>query len=178
VIDEFADLQIDQENEHDNEVEQPKLKSKIAAHEIVQLSTNRIPKGLVPLERLFDNNDVVVKLQSGEKESDVFQYNVASEQDPKHVNLASHLSKKQKADYGELLREFADIFAWQYDDLKIFDRSLDLSILCCCPQWREKLRNCWTPALSFLSGIQSGLLILCQSGRRMGRSDSASTSEI
>jgi hypothetical protein len=121
VIDEFADLQINQENEHDDEVEQPKLKNKIAAHEIVQLSTNRIPKGLVPLERLFDNNDVAVKLQSAEKESDVFQYNVASEQDPKHVNLASHLTEKQKADYGELLKEFADIFAWQYDDLKTFD---------------------------------------------------------
>jgi ribonuclease HI len=121
VVDEFADLQIDQENEHDDEVEQPKLKNKIAAHEIVQLSTNRIPKGLVPLERLFDNNDVAVKLQNAEKESDVFQYNVASEQDPKHVNLASHLSEKQKADYGKLLREFSDIFAWQYDDLKTFD---------------------------------------------------------
>jgi ribonuclease HI len=35
VVDEFADLQIDQENEHDDEVEQPKLKNKIAAHEIV-----------------------------------------------------------------------------------------------------------------------------------------------
>jgi hypothetical protein len=35
VKDEFVDLQIDQENEHDNEVEQPKLKRKIASHEIV-----------------------------------------------------------------------------------------------------------------------------------------------
>jgi ribonuclease HI len=121
VIDEFADLQIDQENEHDHEVEEPKFKRKIAAHEIVQLSTNRIPKGLVPLERLFDKNDVAVKLQSGEKESDVLQYNVASVQDPKHVNLASHLTEKQRADYGELLKEFAEIFAWQYDDLKTFD---------------------------------------------------------
>jgi hypothetical protein len=69
VIDEFADLQIDQENEHDNEIEKPEFRRKIAAHEIVQLSTNRIPKGLVPLERLFDNNDVVVKLESGEKDS-------------------------------------------------------------------------------------------------------------
>jgi hypothetical protein len=46
---------------------------------------------------------------------------VASEQDPKHVNLASHLTKKQRVDYGELLKEFADIFAWQYDDLNTFD---------------------------------------------------------
>jgi ribonuclease HI len=121
VVDEFAELQIDQDNEHDDEVEQPKLKNKIAAHEIVQLSTNRIPKGLVPLERLFDNNDVAVKLQSAEKESEVFKYNVASEQDPRHVNLASHLSDKEKDDYGKLLKEFSDIFAWQYDDLKTFD---------------------------------------------------------
>jgi ribonuclease HI len=121
VIDEFAELQIDQDNEHDDGDEQPKLKSKIAAHEIVQLSTNKIPKGLVPLERLFDNNDVAVKLQSAEKDPDVFKYNVASEQDPRHVNLASHLSDKQKNDYGKLLKEFSDIFAWQYDDLKTFD---------------------------------------------------------
>jgi ribonuclease HI len=121
VIDEFVDLQIDQENEHDDEAEKPKFRSKIVAHEIVPLSTNIIPKGLVPLENLFDNNDVAVKLEKGEKDSDVLQYNVASEQDPKYVNLASHLTEKQKADYGELLKEFADIFAWQYDDLNTFD---------------------------------------------------------
>jgi hypothetical protein len=46
---------------------------------------------------------------------------VASEQDPKYVNLASHLSEEQKADYGELIKEFADIFSWQYGDLKTFD---------------------------------------------------------
>jgi hypothetical protein len=56
-----------------------KLRSKIAAHEIVQLSTNKIPKGLVPLERIFDNNDVAVKLENGEKDSEVLHYNVASE---------------------------------------------------------------------------------------------------
>jgi hypothetical protein len=121
VIDEFANLQIDQENEHDNEIEKQKLRRKIVAHEIVQLSTNRIPKGLVPLERLFDNNDVAIKLESGEKDSEVLQYNVASEQEPKYVNLASHLTEKQRVDYGELLKEFVYIFAWQYDDLKTFD---------------------------------------------------------
>jgi hypothetical protein len=57
----------------------------------------------------------------GKKTSDVLQYNVASEKDPKHVNLASHLTEKQSVDYGELLKEFADIFAWKYDDLKNFD---------------------------------------------------------
>jgi hypothetical protein len=120
VMDEFADLQIDLENEHDEEVEKPKLRIKIGAHEMVQLSTNRIPKGLVPLERLFDNNDVAVKLEKKEEDSYVFQFNVASEEDPKYVNLASHLSEEQKVDYGKLLKEFSDNFAWQYSDLKTF----------------------------------------------------------
>lgn len=32
--------------------------NQIAEKNIIQLSTNSIPKGLVPLEELFDNNDV------------------------------------------------------------------------------------------------------------------------
>jgi hypothetical protein len=76
---------------------------------------------LVPLENLFDNNDVAIKMEEKEEDSEVFQYNVDSEQDPKYVNLASHLTEKQKADYSELLKEFDDIFAWQYDDLNTFN---------------------------------------------------------
>jgi hypothetical protein len=67
---------------------------------------------------------VAVKLEKKEEDSDVFQFNVASEQDPKYVNLASHLSEKQKVDYGELLKEFVDIFAWQYSDLKTFNTEI------------------------------------------------------
>jgi hypothetical protein len=32
--------------------------NQIAGRDIVQLKSNIIPKGLVPLEKLFDNNDV------------------------------------------------------------------------------------------------------------------------
>jgi ribonuclease HI len=124
VMEEFENLQIDLENEHDEGGEKPKLRSKIGEHEIVQLSTKRIPKGLVPLERFFDNNDVVVKLEKKEEDSDVFQLNVASKMDPKYGNLASHMSKEQKVDYSDLLREFADIFAWQYNDLKTFNTEI------------------------------------------------------
>ena len=34
----------------------------ISRQDIIQLHTNIIPRGLVPLERLFDSNYVVVKL--------------------------------------------------------------------------------------------------------------------
>jgi hypothetical protein len=45
--------------------------NKIANHHIVQLPSNHIPKGLVPLERLFDINDVVVKVEGSTEEVDV-----------------------------------------------------------------------------------------------------------
>jgi hypothetical protein len=47
-MDVFSYLQIDQDNEHGEEAQRPKFRNKIGAHEIVQLSTNCIPKGLVP----------------------------------------------------------------------------------------------------------------------------------
>ena len=70
-----------------------KFKSRIGAHEIVQLSSNRILKGLVPLERLFDSNDVAVKLGKKGDESESCPLNLANESDPKYVNLSSHLTE-------------------------------------------------------------------------------------
>jgi ribonuclease HI len=124
VMDEYSDLQIDQENEHDEEAQKPKFRNKIGSHEIVQLSTNRIPKGLVPLEKLFDHNDASIKLEKKEEDSDVFQFNVANEENPKYVNLASHLTNKHKYEYGDLLKEFSDIFAWKYSDLKTYNTKI------------------------------------------------------
>ena len=92
VIDEFSDLEIDEDNEHEQKSKNPKFRRKLGAHEIVQLSTNKIPKGLIPLEKLFDSNDVVVKLEKKEEESDISQLNLASKEDPKLVNLSSHLT--------------------------------------------------------------------------------------
>ena len=123
-MDEFAELQIDAENESDEEGSKPKLKNRFGSHEIIQLPTNRIPKGLVPLEKLFDHNDVAVKLEKKKDDSDTFQFNMSDEKDPKFVNLASHLNKRQKAKYGELMKEFADIFAWKYGDLKTYDTEI------------------------------------------------------
>jgi hypothetical protein len=34
------------------------LKRKIGRHDIIQLPNNQIPRGLVPLEKIFDQNDI------------------------------------------------------------------------------------------------------------------------
>jgi hypothetical protein len=45
--------------------------NKISNHHIVQLPSNHIPKGLVPLERFFDRNDVALKFEGSTEEVDV-----------------------------------------------------------------------------------------------------------
>jgi hypothetical protein len=51
----------------------------IVDHHIVQLPSNHIPKGLVPLERLFDNNDVAVKGNISKDDADVAECNIGTE---------------------------------------------------------------------------------------------------
>lgn len=63
-MDEFADIQIDDEQEAIESEKKGSFIKTIAEKNIIKLKTNFIPKGLVPLERLFDNNDVFLKLES------------------------------------------------------------------------------------------------------------------
>ena len=58
LVDEFSDIHIDQENLNMEESKQLKLKDKVADQNIVQLPNNYIPCGLVPLEELFDHNEI------------------------------------------------------------------------------------------------------------------------
>jgi hypothetical protein len=75
------------------------------------LPTNHIPEGLVPLERLFDGNDVVVKFKGSTDDADITECNIGTKKDPKFVKLSSRLSREQRVEYAKLLKEFADVFA-------------------------------------------------------------------
>ena len=56
VIDEYSEMQIDQENS------QPRLRNKIGKDSIVQLPSNHIPKVLVPLEKLLTKMMCLIRL--------------------------------------------------------------------------------------------------------------------
>jgi hypothetical protein len=60
-IEEFSELHIDQDSISKQGFNGGELLSKIAKHDIIQLPGNHIPRELVPLERLFDGNDVAIK---------------------------------------------------------------------------------------------------------------------
>jgi hypothetical protein len=61
IVDEFPTLHIDQDPDSKINPHVDVFMKTIDNHHIVQLPSNHIPKGLVPLERLFDRNDVAVK---------------------------------------------------------------------------------------------------------------------
>jgi hypothetical protein len=62
--------------------------NKISNHQIIQLPSNHILKGLVPLERLFDGNDVAVKGEVSNEDVDTTECNIGTQEEPKFVKLS------------------------------------------------------------------------------------------
>jgi len=104
-------MQIDQDNETVEEGHQSQPRNKIGQNNIVQLPSNHIQKGLVPLEKLFDHNDVPYKLAQKENEFAVHRHNIGSPDHPKYINLSTHLFAAQISEYCNLMKQFADVFA-------------------------------------------------------------------
>jgi hypothetical protein len=47
--------------------------------------------------------------------------NVGTNENPKMVKILKYLSAQVKSKNTELLRQYKDVFAWSYDDLKTYD---------------------------------------------------------
>jgi ribonuclease HI len=116
-VDEFVALHIDQDLDSEITPHVDVFLSRIYNHRIVQLPSNHFPKGLVPLEKLFDENDVAVKGKVSIDDVDITECNLGTEKDPKYVKLSSSLSREQRVEYVKLLKDFVDVFAWTYEDL-------------------------------------------------------------
>ena len=59
IVGEFSNMEIDAcEEEEAEDTAERNWEEKMAGNKVLQLKGNIIPKGLVPLERLFEKNDV------------------------------------------------------------------------------------------------------------------------
>jgi hypothetical protein len=63
-VEEFSKMHIDQDSVSEENLDGGTFLNKIVEHNIVQLPNNLIPRGLVPLERLFDRNYVSLKAET------------------------------------------------------------------------------------------------------------------
>jgi hypothetical protein len=62
----------------------------------VQLKSNIIPKGLVPLEKCFDNNNVARSPKITLDEGDVEDYNIGTPEDTNIIKMSKNLSLEFK----------------------------------------------------------------------------------
>jgi len=76
------------------------------------------------LEDLFDSNDVPRKPKKELLKSDIEECNIGTKENPKLIKISKSLPPTEKVIYLELLKEFQDVFAWSYEDLKSYGTSI------------------------------------------------------
>ena len=146
---EFSTSHIDEEQDDDMDEFHYFTEQSIANHKIIELKGNFIPKGLVPLERLFLKDDTLAKPTVQYYEESVSSYNIGTEIQLKIIKISKLLTEENKNKYISLLKKFVYIFAWSYEDLKTYDTSIIQHNIPLKPNtkpFRKKLRRI-NPAL-------------------------------
>ena len=92
--------------------------------EIIDLKDNFLPAGLTPLEDMFDADDVPRKPKLQPLNAAIEEHNIGTAEKPKMIKLSKNLPPDQKSKYVDLFKEFQDVFAWSYEDLKSYDTSM------------------------------------------------------
>ena len=85
---------------------------------------NHIPRVLIPLENLFDQNDVARDPKMKPVDDVVEEKNIGTEENPRIIKLSKKLPVKEKEDYVNFLKRYTDVFLWSYEDLKEYDTSI------------------------------------------------------
>lgn len=82
---------------------------------------NFFPKGIVPLERLFNSNDVVVDLGKIFQDEHIQDQNIGTRENSRLVKLYVGLPPNFQERYIKLFKNYVDVFAWSYEGLKTYD---------------------------------------------------------
>jgi hypothetical protein len=88
--------------------------------DVVNLQNNTFPKGCVPLEHLFDRHDVFKGKKPNKQIDEALEFNIGTEMDPRMVKIGKGTTEKERMEILDLIREFKDTFAWNYDELKAY----------------------------------------------------------
>ena len=108
------------------------------------MKSNYIPKGLIPLENLIDQNDVAKDTKVQLVDNDVEDQNIGTEETHLVIKLSKNLSTKEKEEYINLMKKYTYVFSWSYEDLKEYDTSIIHHTIPIKPReklFRQKLRR-------------------------------------
>jgi hypothetical protein len=76
---------------------------------------------LVPLEQLFDRLDAFQETNRASPNDQVEEVNIGSEDASRIIKVGKICTLEEKRKIVALVREYRDIFAWSYDELKAYD---------------------------------------------------------
>jgi hypothetical protein len=85
---------------------------------------NSIPRSVVRLERFYDLHDKFRGTINCKTSSSSLIYetvNLGTKDNPQNINLGKGCSEQERYTFIKIFKEFKDVFAWTYDDLKTFD---------------------------------------------------------
>jgi hypothetical protein len=100
------------------------FQDKIVNHHMLVLKNNQIPKGLIPLEIIFNHDDIPLKTTLQPQPEEVEDCNIGIEQSPRLVKVSRYLFPEIKSKYVEFLKKCKDAFAWSYDELRTYDTTI------------------------------------------------------
>ena len=85
------------------------------------LKNNQVAKGLIPLERLFNQDDIPLRSTLQPQPEEVEDCDIGTKENPQLVKLSKYLSSEIKNKYADLLRKYKDVLAWSYEELRTYD---------------------------------------------------------
>lgn len=115
--DTFKGLVIDKD-QHDVEIKKGMIEPPKTTQE------NPIPRSMVKLEKFYDLHDKFKRVTNCKTHSWVMQYeviNLETSDKTQNINLEVQCSPNEKVAFTRLFKEYKDVFAWSYEDLKTFD---------------------------------------------------------
>lgn len=125
MIGEFQDTEIDQdEDEAIDDAEVSDLKNYVVNQKVFQLKNNIMPRGLVPLEIIFNSNDVAINSEKIPQDEHIQDCNIGTQEEPKLIKLFDRVPLNYKERYLKLSKEYINVSAWFYEDLKTYDTSI------------------------------------------------------
>jgi hypothetical protein len=115
--------------------------------EVLSDMVNFIPKSIVRLEKFYDFEDKFKNTVNCKTNSSFLSYekvNLGTSENPQYINLGLGCSRQEKSTFVKLFKEFKDVFAWTYDDLKTFNPNIIQHVIPMKPQtlpFQQKLRK-------------------------------------
>jgi hypothetical protein len=65
-------------------------------------------------------HDVFKGKRTNKQAEEALEFNIGTEMDQRMVKIGKGTTEKERKEIMELIREFRDTFAWNYDDLKAY----------------------------------------------------------